>query len=56
MKPGVPRTDPADPMLSHEHRSVKVVHLIPANVGQFVHGMLENGRVPARRKEQVEYV
>ena len=48
MESGIPRADPAHPVLAQEHRGVQVVHLVPADVGQLRHGLLEDRRVTAR--------
>ncbi len=52
MKPGVPRADPTHSMLAHEDGRVKIIHLIPANVRQFLHRLLQHGRVATRREKQ----
>ena len=54
MEPRVPRADPADAVLAHEHRGVEVVHLVSADVRQLRNGLLENCRVTTGHDEQLE--
>ena len=54
MKIGIAGTNPADAMLPHQHRRMKVVDHIATDIRQLGQGVPNNRRVTVRRQQQIE--